>query len=394
MKLRTISGVDVDGKKVLVRVDYNVPFHDGAVTDSTRIDAHRRTVMDLVNRGAMVSLVTHFGRPKGVTPEFSTSQLVGAVEESYGLPVVFVPDCKGEAVAEALEAQQKGQLLLLENSRFYPGEQKNDPTLSAEIAAPYDVFVMDAFSAAHRANCTTEGISHILPAYAGYLIEDEINSLSKVRDNPEKPYVLILGGAKVSDKIGVIEQMMDKTSAIIIGGGMAFTFLKTQGLEIGKSLYDEENAGFASQMLEKAKDMGVRVLLPVDVVAAEEFSHTAEYKTVSASHIPSDMIGLDIGPETVKLFSQELQGARTVLWNGPMGVFEMPNFAKGTIGVAQGLAEATKKGCFSVVGGGDTAAAVKEFGFDRDMSHVSTGGGASLEFCEGKVLPGIAPLEV
>ena len=393
-RLRGISDAPLQGKKVLIRVDFNVPFKDGKVKDNSRIVAHKKTIDALLAGGALVTMVSHFGRPKGqVVPEMSLGQIRADVEKGLGHPVRFVPECVGPEVEVAVAAQKPGELLLLENSRFHAEEQKNDPEFSKLLAKPFDLFVMDAFSASHRGDCTTEGVAHALPAYAGFLIAREVEALERVKSAPEKPYVLVLGGAKVSDKIGVIEHMLDKADTILIGGGMAFTFLSVRGGTIGKSLYDAEHADFAKDVLARAAAKGVKILLPTDVVAAAEISDEAPRSVVPAALVPDGMMGLDIGPETAKSFAAEIAKAKTVLWNGPMGVFENEPFAAGSRAVAEAMAAATAKGAFTVVGGGDTASAVKKFGLKDAMSHVSTGGGASLEYCEGKNLPGIAALE-
>jgi len=392
MKLKTFSPADVAGKKVLVRVDFNVPLADGKVSDDTRIEAHLPTLRALMDAGANVSLVSHLGRPKGEKNIKYTLEPVGKeLARLTGWNVRFVSDCIGPDVARAVASQAAGEILLLENVRFYPEEEKNDAVFAAKLAEPYDLFVMDAFSAAHRAHASTRAVADILPAYAGLLIVREIEMLSAARDNPQKPFVLILGGAKVSDKIPVVENMIDKVDTILIGGGMAFTFLKAAGMGIGKSLCETDKLDFAKEMLAEAKKKGVRILLPTDVVAADEFKADAAHVTIAADAIPAEKMGLDIGPDTAARFSEEIIAAKTVLWNGPMGVFEMPAFSKGTEAVAKALAEATAKGAMTVVGGGDSAAAIAQFGYVEKVSHVSTGGGASLEFFEGKSLPGIEP---
>ncbi len=395
LKLHSIDDVSFEGKKVLVRVDFNVPYKNGAVKDNARIVAHKKTIDALLAGGADVTLVSHFGRPKGkVVPEMSLGLIREDVEKGLGHEVRFVPECVGAEVEAAVKSQKKGELLLLENSRFHPEEEKNDPEFSKLLAKPFDLFVMDAFSAAHRGNCTTEGVSHVLPAYAGYLIESEVEALERVKSDPVKPYVLVLGGAKVSDKIGVIEHMLTLADTILVGGGMAFTFLAVKGGKIGKSLYDADHADFAKDVLARAKENGVKILLPVDVVAAAEISDDAVCSVVPADSVPDDLMGVDIGPKTAELFAEEIAKAKTVLWNGPAGVFENKPFAAGTLAIAEAMAKATKGGAFTVVGGGDSASAVKKFGLTDAMSHVSTGGGASLEYCEGKSLPGIAALEI
>lgn len=392
MRLKTFSPSDVAGKKVLVRVDFNVPLAEGRVSDDTRIKAHLPTLTALRDAGAKIALVSHLGRPKGTVNLKYTLEPVGEeLAKLTGWPVRFVPDCIGEKVDEAVADWRDGEVLLLENVRFYPEEEKNDMEFAKKLVKDFDVFVMDAFSAAHRAHASTRAAAELLPSFSGKLIDREITMLSAARDEPKKPFVLILGGAKVSDKIAVVENMLKKADTILIGGGMAFTFLKAQGLEIGKSLCETEKLDFAAKMLEEAKALGVKILLPVDAVVAPEFKADAPAKTVKSDAIPQDEMGLDIGPETAELFTKEILAAKTVLWNGPMGVFEMPAFAKGTEAVAKALAGATEKGALTVVGGGDSAAAIALFKMEDKVSHVSTGGGASLEFFEGKSLPGIEP---
>jgi phosphoglycerate kinase len=392
MKLKTFVPGDVENKKVLVRVDFNVPFKNGKVKDDARIRAHASTIEKLLSAGAKVALVSHFGRPKGkVVPEMSLGQIAGDVEKAYGRKVHFVDDCVGDKVAAAVEALPKGELVLLENSRFYAEEQENDADFAKKMAKPFDVFVMDAFSAAHRADVTTNGLMSFLPSFAGDVLVKEGEMLGAVSENPAKPYVLILGGAKVSDKIDVVGNLLNKAATILIGGGMAYTFLKAQGRSIGKSLCEEDRLDFARETLEKAKGKGVKVLLPVDSVVADGLEAT---ETAVAGDVPAEKMGLDIGPKTAELFAGALAGAKTILWNGPMGVFENKLFAAGSIAVGNAVVKATAAGAVSVIGGGDTASAVRQFGIDGKVSWVSTGGGASLEYCEGKKLPGMAPLEV
>ena len=395
MRLKTFSPSDVAGKKVLVRVDFNVPLADGRVSDDTRIKAHLPTLTALREAGAKIALVSHLGRPKGTVNLKYTLEPVGEeLAKLTGWPVRFVSDCIGEKVDEAVADWKDCEVLLLENVRFHPEEEKNDMEFAKKLVKNFDVFVMDAFSAAHRAHASTRAAAELIPSFSGKLIDREITMLSAARDEPKKPFVLILGGAKVSDKIAVVENMLKKADTILIGGGMAFTFLKAQGLEIGKSLCETEKLDFAAKMLEEAKALGVKILLPVDAVVAPEFKADAPAKVVKADAIPQDEMGLDIGPETAKLFAKEILAAKTVLWNGPMGVFEMPAFAKGTEAVAKALAGATANGALTVVGGGDSAAAIALFKMEDKVSHVSTGGGASLEFFEGKSLPGIEPYVV
>ena len=396
MKLKTFSPADVSGKKVLMRVDFNVPFKNGKVTDDSRIRAHWSTLKKLLDAGAKIALVSHFGRPKGkVDPAFSISQIVPDIEKAYNLKVVFVDDCVGEKVAKAVDALKPGEVVVLENSRYHPEEQKCDEGFSKLMAAPFDVFVMDAFSASHRADCSTCGvIPFVKAAFAGDLLIREGEMLGAVSENPAKPYVLILGGAKVSDKIAIVGNLLDKANTILIGGGMAYTFLKAQGKEIGKSLCDSERLDFAKETLAKAAEKGVKILLPVDSVVASAMD-ASDVETVSSDSMPADKMGLDIGSETVKLFTKALEGVKSILWNGPMGVFEDPKFAQGTKDLAEAVAKMTQEhGTVTVIGGGDTASAVRQFKVADKVSHVSTGGGASLEYCEGKKLPGMEPFRI
>jgi phosphoglycerate kinase len=393
LKLRTFGKSDVACKKVLVRVDFNVPLtSDGRVADDTRINAHVPLIQELSDASAKVALISHLGRPKGApVAKYSLRPVAEELSSVLGKKVGFAEDCVGDAAEKALNALPFGGVLLLENLRFHAEEEKNDAGFAKALAAPFEVFIMDAFSASHRAHASTRAVTGNLLSFAGPLLIREIEMLSAVRDNPKKPFVLILGGAKVSDKIGVIENMLDTVDTIIIGGGMAFTFLKSQGFEIGKSLCEEDKLEFSREMLSRAKRKGVSIILPDDVVVASEISESAGVSVVPASAIPSDKFGLDIGPHTIEAFKKALDSAKTVLWNGPMGVFEMAPFAKGTEAIAEQLAKVTKSGALTVVGGGDSAAAVAKFGYEKDVTHVSTGGGASLEFFEGKILPGVEP---
>lgn len=394
MKLKTFLPGDITGKKVLVRVDFNVPLDGAKVADTTRICAHLPTLRALKAAGAKVALISHLGRPKGkADPKYSLEPVGEELAKITGWDVRFVPECIGPDVQKA-SAEWGNEVLLLENVRFHPEEEKNDMEFAKKLAENFDIFVMDAFSAAHRAHSSTRAVAEILPSFAGLLIVKETEMLGAVRDDPKKPFVLILGGAKVSDKIAVVENMMKKVDTILIGGGMAFTFFKAKGLEIGKSLCETDKIEFASQMLDQAEKLGVRMLLPLDILAADEFKADSPYSLVAPEAIPSDKMGLDVGPETIKTFTDVITSSKTILWNGPMGVFEMPAFSKGTEAVAQALVKATEMGSFTVVGGGDSAAAIAQFGYEDKVSHVSTGGGASLEFFEGKVLPGIEPYDI
>ena len=397
MKLRTFVPKDVCSKRVLVRVDFNVPIKDGVVTDDNRIRAHASTVSKLLAAKAKVALVSHFGRPKGKPVlEMSLLHIASDIGKAYNVKVRFIDDCISTEIPAELDSMSKGEILLLENVRFYEEEQNNDLEFAKKLAAPFEIFVMDAFSASHRADASTSAIMTILPSFAGDVLAREAEMLSAVSSgDAKKPYVLILGGAKVSDKIAVIENLMKKTSKILIGGGMAYTFLKAQGLNIGSSLCDSERLDFANTMLSNAEKLGVEIILPVDSIAASDFNTVSKDNTIIVEgSIPDGLMGLDIGPKTCDLFSKAITDASTVLWNGPMGVFENPLFDAGTIAVGEAVAGCTANGGITVVGGGDTAAAVTQFGLAEKMSHVSTGGGASLEFCEGKELPGIKPLEI
>ncbi|MDR1132876.1 MAG: phosphoglycerate kinase [Synergistaceae bacterium] len=393
MKLKTFQARDVAGKRVLVRVDFNVPLTgDGKVSDATRIRAHVPLIEELSAAGAKVALCSHLGRPKGqANPKYSLKPVAEELEKTIGKKVVFTSDCVGAAASSAIDSLEPGGIAVLENLRFYAEEEKNDAEFAKKLASPFEVFIMDAFSAAHRAHASTRAVVECLPSFAGPLLIREIEILSETRDNPKHPFVLILGGAKVSDKIDVIENLLSKADTIIIGGGMSFTFLKAQGYEIGHSLCEAEKLDYARGIFEKAKKQNVSILLPDDVVVASEVSADAASKTVASNAIPPDLMGLDIGPATRKKFREALESAKTVLWNGPMGVFEMAPFADGTRAIAEQLAKITKNGATTVVGGGDSAAAIAQFGLANEVSHVSTGGGASLEFFEGKMLPGVEP---
>jgi phosphoglycerate kinase len=392
LKLKTFNRGDIAGKKVLVRVDFNVPLSDGKVSDATRINAHAPLINELSDAGAQVALASHLGRPKGApVPKYSLKPVADELARIMGKKIDFADDCIGEAAVKSVNALPAGGITVLENLRFHPEEEKNETGFAKELAAPFEAFIMDAFSAAHRAHASTRAVADFLPSFAGPLLIREIEMLSSARDNPKKPYVLILGGAKVSDKIGVIENILDKVDSIVIGGGMAFTFLKAQGLEIGKSLCEEDKLDFSREMLARAKTKGVSIFLPSDIVVASEISDAAAASIVPVGAIPADKLGLDIGPESIKIFKGALEEAKTVLWNGPMGVFESAPFAGGTEAIARQLVEITRKGAFTVVGGGDSAAAIAKFGCEKGVTHVSTGGGASLEFFEGKALPGVEP---
>jgi phosphoglycerate kinase len=387
MNKRSVRDLDVRGKRVLVRVDFNVPIKDGEVTDDTRIRRALPTIRYLLSEGARPILISHLGRPKGdPDPQFAMDPVAKRLEELLGEPVEKLDAAVGPEVEEALDASDGGGVVLLENSRFYPGETKNDPGLSDQLAALADLYVDDAFGAAHRAHATTVGVAERLPAAAGLLLEEEIDYLDTVLEAPERPFVAILGGAKVSDKLGVIESLLGTADSLLVGGAMCFTFFKALGHEIGDSLVEDDYLEEAKRLMDEAGD---RLVLPVDVVVADAMEEGTNFETVQVDTIPSGKMGLDIGPETVELFGGHISGASTVFWNGPMGVFEIDDFARGTEGVARAVAES---GATSVVGGGDSVAAVNKLGLEDRMSHISTGGGASLEYVEGKELPGVAVL--
>lgn len=392
MNKKSIRDIDVKGKRVFCRVDFNVPMSDGKVTDDTRIRAALPTINYLIDEGAKVILASHLGRPKGeVVEELRLDAVAKRLSELLNKEVVKTDAVYGEEPKKAVEALQDGDVLLLENVRFEKGEEKNDPELAKEFAALADLYVNDAFGAAHRAHASTEGVAHHLPAVSGLLMEKELEVLSKALSNPERPFTAIIGGAKVKDKIGVIDNLLEKVDNLIIGGGLAYTFVKAQGHEIGESLLEEDKIDLAKQFMEKAKEKGVNFYMPVDAVIADTFAEDAATKIVPIDKIPGDWQALDIGPETVKQYREVILGSKLVIWNGPMGVFEMDPFANGTKGVAESLADA--ENTYTIIGGGDSAAAVEKFGLAEKMSHISTGGGASLEFLEGKVLPGVAALD-
>ena len=384
---KTIRDTDVKGKRVLVRVDFNVPLDDGKVADDTRIRAALPTIQYLVEQGAIVILMSHLGRPKGkVREELRLTPVAERLAELLGRPVTMAVDCVGEEVETAVDRLRPGDVLLLENLRFHPGEEANDPEFVSRLASLGEVYVNDAFGTAHRAHASTEGVAHRLPAVAGFLMEKELNFLSKALESPEKPFVAVLGGAKISDKIGVVDNLLGKVETLLIGGGMANTFLKAQGHQVGQSLVEEESLPLARELLDKA---GHKLVLPVDVVVADKFDAEAQSKIVGVEEVPAEWRILDIGPATVERFAQELSRAKTVVWNGTVGVAEFPRFAAGTQAIIEMLA---KSQATTIVGGGDTAAAVERAGLVEKMTHVSTGGGASLELLEGKVLPGVAAL--
>ena len=390
---KTVRDIDVKGKKVIVRCDFNVPQQNGEITDDSRITAALPTISYLIEKGAKVILMSHLGRPKGEPKmEFTLQPVADRLSQLLGKEVKFksCPQVVCDAIREMADALQDGDIMLLENVRFRKEETENGAAFAKELASLGEIFVQEAFGTAHRAHASTAGIADYLPAVSGFLIEKEVKFLGRAVENPDRPFAAIMGGAKVGDKIPVIENLLKKVDTLIIGGGMSYTFFKAMGLEIGTSILDEENIGLAKELLDKAEKAGVKLLLPVDVVCAKEFANEAETVVVDREKIPADMMGLDIGPKSIERFRTALKEAATIVWNGPVGVFEMPTFAKGTRAIAEILAESD---AVTVIGGGDSAAAVEQFGLADKMTHISTGGGASLEFLEGKALPGIAIIE-
>ncbi|HOJ37718.1 MAG TPA: phosphoglycerate kinase [Ignavibacteriales bacterium] len=395
MKKISVADVNFKGKRALVRVDFNVPLDENLnITDDIRITSALPTIKKIMEDGGKVILMSHLGRPKGQRVEkYSLKPAAKRLSELLGKEVKLAPDCIGDEVKAMVDAMQEGDVILLENLRFYAEEEKNDPEFAKKLAELGDIYVNDAFGAAHRAHASTEGVTKYFDMnVSGFLMQKELDFLSKAILNPERPYVAIIGGAKISGKIDVINNLMDKVDTLIIGGGMAYTFFKAMGLEIGKSLLEADKIDVAKEVLKKAEEKKINLLLPVDVVVAPDFNNDAPKTVVDKDKIPADQEGMDIGPKTIELFKNEVLKAKTVVWNGPMGVFEFDNFAIGTNAIAEALVEATKNDATTIIGGGDSAAAIKKAGLDDKVSHVSTGGGASLEFLEGKVLPGVAAL--
>ncbi len=390
---KTVRDIDVSGKKVLVRCDFNVPMQGTEITDDRRITAALPTIKYLIEHDAKVILMSHMGRPKGEPkPEFSLQPVADRLAELLNQNVVFAksPVVVDDEVKKAVQDLAPGEVMLLENVRYRAEETKNQEPFTGQLAALGDIFVNDAFGTAHRAHCSTAGIASYLPSVSGFLIEKEVKFLGDALEDPARPFIAILGGAKVGDKIPVMENLIGKVDALMIGGGMAYTFFKAMGLEIGKSILDEESLNLAQDIMKKAEMAGVELLLPVDAVCAQEFDNDSPQAACDRDQIPADMMGMDIGPKTIELYTKKLAEAKTIVWNGPAGVFEMPNFAAGTKAIAQAMADGD---AVTVIGGGDSAAAVEQFGLADKMTHISTGGGASLEFLEGKELPGIACLE-
>lgn len=392
MNKKTLQDFNLENKRVLVREDLNVPLDENQnITDDTRIRAALPTINYLIEKGAKVIIVSHLGRPKGkVNPKYSLAPVAKRLSELLGRDVAFAKDCIGEAAQEAVDKMKAADVLLLENVRFHEGEEKNDPDFAKQLARLADIFINDAFGTSHRAHASTVGVADFLPAGAGFLLQKEIEVMGKALENPERPFVAILGGAKVGDKIGVIKNLLNKVDTLLIGGGMAYTFLKSKGYEIGQSLLEEDKIDLAASLLKEAEEKNVKLLLPEDVVVTSELKEGMPHETVPVSEIREDKMGVDIGEETRKKFAEAIKEAKTVVWNGPMGVFEIREYAQGTLAVADAMA---KSEAVTIIGGGDSAAAVEQLGFAEAMTHISTGGGASLEFLEGKELPGIAALD-
>ncbi len=391
---KNVKDIDLKNKKVIMRVDFNVPLNEqGEITDDKRIQAALPTVQYVLEQGAALILMSHLGRPDNAPdPKYSLEPVAKRLGELLKQNVLFNDDGEvvGAVTRKTAEALKPGEVLLLQNTRFRPEEKKNNPEFSKALADLAEIYVNDAFGSSHRAHASTVGVAQHLPAVSGFLMEKELDFIGKALDNPERPFVAILGGAKVSDKIGVINNLLNKVDTVIIGGGMMFTFYKALNREVGTSLLEEDKVALAKEIMDKAKEKGVKLLIPVDVVVSSEFSADGEHMTVDADKMPAEKMGLDIGEKTGKLYAEIIKDAKTVIWNGPMGVFEFPAYAKGTLAVAKAMAESDAT---TIIGGGDSAAAVKQLGFEKAMSHISTGGGASLEFMEGKVLPGVAVLQ-
>ncbi len=395
MKKLSIDNVELKDKRVLVRVDFNVPLDENkTITDDRRITSSLPTIKKIISEGGKAILMSHLGRPKGgPDPKYSLAPVAKRLSELLGKEVKLAPDCVGEEVKKMVGEMKPGDVLLLENVRFHPEETKNVESFSKQLAELGDVYINDAFGSAHRAHSSTEGVTKFIKTSAsGYLMQKELDYLGEAISNPKRPYCAILGGAKISGKIDVINNLLDKVDILLIGGGMAFTFFKAEGKEIGKSLLEEEKLEIAKELLEKIKGSKVKFYLPIDIAAADEFRNDSHCEIVDADKIPADKMGMDIGPKTIKAFRDEILLSKTIVWNGPMGVFEMENFSMGTMEIAEALAKATKEGAITIVGGGDSAAAISKAGLENNVSHVSTGGGASLEFLEGKELPGVVAL--
>ncbi len=391
--IKPLQSLSVQGKRVLVRVDYNVPLEKGAITDDTRVRASLPTLQHLLGQKARIILISHLGRPKGqVNPKYSLAPVAQHLGQLLGKPVAFAANCVGTTAEAAAKNLKDGDVLLLENLRFHPEEEKNDPAFAKQLASLADVFVQDAFGAVHRAHASTDAVAKLLPSAAGFLLQKELKFLGQVRENPSKPFMAIVGGAKVSDKIEVLEKLLEKVDTLAIGGAMAYTFLTAQGVAIGKSLVEADKVELAKELLKKAKERNVRLILPVDHLVVKAIEDQASAKNTDGKEIPADMLGVDIGSKTLKDMAEPIKSAKTIFWNGPMGIFETDRYAAGTRGVAKFTADAAQHGVTVVIGGGDSVAAVQSAGLADKITHISTGGGASLEFLEGKDLPGVSAI--
>jgi len=393
--IKSISDSNFNGKRVLIRVDFNVPIKDGKITDATRIEAALPTIDKVIDDGGIPILISHLGRPKGYQPEFSLEPVANYLKNLYGYNVIFGKDCIGNEAEKAVKSATTGDVVVLENLRFHPEEEKNDIEFAKKLASLADVYINDAFGSIHRAHASIDAVCKFFSErYAGYLLLNELKYLGEALDNPKHPFTAILGGAKISGKIDVIRNLLTKCDSILIGGGMAFTFLKAQGYEVGMSLIEADKIDLATDLIKEAKEKNVELALPDDIVIADKLSEDADVQTVSINNIPKDWIGVDIGENTIKKYSDIIQNSKTIFWNGPLGVFEIEKFAKGTYAIANALAKATEKGAITIIGGGDSASAIQKSGFADKVTFISTGGGASLEYLEGKKLPGLAALEI
>ncbi|HRS01549.1 MAG TPA: phosphoglycerate kinase [Bacteroidota bacterium] len=393
--IKSISDSNFNGKRVLIRVDFNVPIKDGKITDATRIEAALPTIDKVIDDGGVPILISHLGRPKGYQPEFSLEPVANYLKNLYGYNVIFGKDCIGNEAEKAVKSATTGDVVVLENLRFHPEEEKNDIEFAKKLASLADVYINDAFGSIHRAHASIDAVCKFFSErYAGYLLLNELKYLGEALDNPKHPFTAILGGAKISGKIDVIRNLLTKCDSILIGGGMAFTFLKAQGYEVGMSLIEADKIDLATDLIKEAKEKNVELALPDDIVIADKLSEDADVQTVSINNIPKDWIGVDIGENTIKKYSDIIQNSKTIFWNGPLGVFEIEKFAKGTYAIANALAKATEKGAITIIGGGDSASAIQKSGFADKVTFISTGGGASLEYLEGKKLPGLAALEI
>jgi len=393
--IKSINDSNFNGKRVLIRVDFNVPIKDGKITDATRIEAALPTIDKVIDDGGVPILISHLGRPKGYQPEFSLEPVANYLKNLYGYNVIFGKDCIGNEAEKAVKSATTGDVVVLENLRFHPEEEKNDIEFAKKLALLADVYINDAFGSIHRAHASIDAVCKFFSErYAGYLLLNELKYLGEALDNPKHPFTAILGGAKISGKIDVIRNLLTKCDSILIGGGMAFTFLKAQGYEVGMSLIEADKIDLATDLIKEAKEKNVELALPDDIVIADKLAEDADVQTVSINNIPKDWIGVDIGENTIKKYSDIIQNSKTIFWNGPLGVFEIEKFAKGTYAIADALAKATEKGAITIIGGGDSASAIQKSGFADKVTFISTGGGASLEYLEGKKLPGLAALEI